>query len=231
MAEMISNYAVAGKTTGELASLADDFIYANGAKPAFKNEGFPASICTSVNDEVVHGIPGDYVLQEGDIVGLDMGLILDGYYSDMAFTAAIGEISSKAQNLIDVTKESLKRAIDKFRKGNHLGDISNAVSSFVNSHSFSVVRQFTGHGVGIALHEEPQILNYGRKGTGPELENGMVFALEPMVNAGSWEVKIASNGWTAKTADGSLSAHFEHTVALVDGKPEVLTAVNGEGQA
>ena len=223
MAEMLARYAVAGKTTGDIAELADNFIYANNAESAFKQEGFPASVCTSVNDEVVHGIPGAYVLRDGDIVGIDIGIILDGFYSDMAFTVGIGSISSVAQNLLDVTKESLFKGIDKFRRGMHLGDISNAISSFVEANSFSVVRQFTGHGIGFALHEEPQILNYGRKGTGPELENGMVFALEPMVNEGAWEVKIDKNGWTARTADGRLSAHYEHTVALLNGEPEILT--------
>ncbi|PIU18043.1 MAG: type I methionyl aminopeptidase [Elusimicrobia bacterium CG08_land_8_20_14_0_20_44_26] len=220
---MLSQYAVEGKTTADLAKLADNFIYVNSVESAFKAEGFPASICTSPNDEVVHGIPGAYVLKNGDILGIDIGIILDGFYSDMAFTVGIGSISSVAQNLLDVTKESLFKGIDKFRRGMHLGDISNAISSFVEANSFSVVRQFTGHGIGFALHEEPQILNYGRKGTGPELENGMVFALEPMVNEGAWEVKIDKNGWTARTADGRLSAHYEHTVALLNGEPEILT--------
>lgn len=221
---MLLNHAIAGRKTSDLSDLAEDFISANGAAPAFKETGFPASICTSVNNEVIHGIPGDYVLQEGDILSIDMGLALDGFYSDMAVTCGIGRISGTAQELINITKEALYKGIKQFRENNRLSDISHAISSFVESNGFSVVRQFTGHGIGADLHEEPQILNYGPPGTGPLLKNGMVFAIEPMVNAGSWEVKIDDNGWTARTADGSPSAHFEHTVALVNGKPEILTA-------
>ncbi len=221
---MIASCIAVGRKTSELAELAEEFIYSNSAEPAFTREGFPSCICVSVNDEVVHGIPGDYVIQEGDLVSVDMGLILEGYYSDMAISAVAGAASSEEQNLMDVTEECLKAGIEKFRAGNHLGDISHAIALFAEKNGFSVVRQFTGHGIGLALHEEPQILNYGRPGTGPELKNGMVFALEPMINAGSWEVGIDDNGWTARTSDGSLSAHFEHTVALVNGVPEVLTA-------
>jgi len=224
MSDMIGKHITAGRRTGQLAALAEEFIYSNGAEPAFTREGFPSCICVSVNDEVVHGIPGDYMLQPGDIVSVDMGLILGGYYSDMAISAAAGDASSEAQNLMDVTEQSLREGIARFKKGNHLGDISHAVASFAEKNGFSVVRQFTGHGVGLELHEDPQILNYGRPGTGPELKNGMVFAIEPMINAGSWEVSIDDNGWTARTSDGSLSAHFEHTVALIDGEAEILTA-------
>jgi len=224
MKDMLTNYITVGRQTSELAELAEEFIYANQAEPAFMREGFPSCICVSLNDEVVHGIPGDYVIQDGDLVSVDQGLILDGYYSDMAVSVVAGEASSEEQNLMDVTEESLKKGIAQFKKGNHLGDISHAIASFAEKNGFSVVRQFTGHGVGLELHEEPQILNYGRPGTGPALKNGMVFALEPMITAGSWEVGIDDNGWTARTSDGSLSAHFEHTVALVDGFPEVLTA-------
>ncbi len=223
MSELLVKYAVAGRATRELGEIADDFIYANSARPAFREAGFPASICTSVNDEVVHGIPGDYILQDGDILSLDMGLSLDGYYSDMAVTIGLGEISSVASNLIEVTRESLMKGISAFRPGNHLSDISHAISTFVEANGFSVVRQFTGHGIGTSLHEEPQILNFGPPSKGPILRNGMVFAIEPMVNEGSWEVYITENGWTAKTTDGTLSAHFEHTVALIDGKPRILT--------
>jgi len=223
MMDMLLNHAAAGRKTNELRVLADDFISMNGAFPAFMKAGFPSSICTSVNDEVVHGIPGNYVLQDGDILSIDMGLILDGYYSDMAVTTGIGSVSGSAQELINVTREALHNGIKQFRKNNRLTDISHAVSSLVESNGFSVVRQFTGHGIGTELHEEPQILNYGPPGKGAVLKDGMVFAIEPMVNAGSWEVEIDDNGWTAHTADGSLSAHFEHTVALVDGEPEILT--------
>ncbi|MEA2081613.1 MAG: type I methionyl aminopeptidase [Elusimicrobiota bacterium] len=224
MRDMILNYISVGRKTADLAEMADEFIYSNSAKPAFTTAGFPSCICVSLNDEVVHGVPGDYVIRDGDLVSVDMGLILNGYFSDMAVSTVAGTASSKQQNLMDVTEESLKRGIAQFRAGNHLGDISHAIALFAENNGFSVVRQFTGHGVGLELHEEPQILNYGRPGTGPELKNGMVFALEPMITAGSWEVKIDDNGWTARTSDGSLSAHFEHTVALVDGVPEVLTA-------
>ncbi|MBA3066835.1 type I methionyl aminopeptidase [bacterium] len=224
MSDMISTHIAAGRKTEDIANLAEEFIYSNGAVPAFPPEGFPSCICVSVNDEVVHGIPGDYVMQDGDLVSVDMGLILDGYYSDMAISAVAGSASSEAQNLMDVTAECLKKGMEQFRAGNHLGDISHAIASFAEKNGFSVVRQFTGHGIGVELHEEPQILNYGRPGTGPELKNGMVFAIEPMINAGSWEVRIDDNGWTARTSDGSLSAHFEHTVALVDGVGEILTA-------
>jgi len=224
MSVMLLNHAIAGRKTSDLSDLAEDFIEASGATSAFKETGFPSSICTSVNNEVIHGIPGDYVLQEGDILSIDMGLALDGFYSDMAVTCGIGLISGTAQELINVTKEALYKGIKQFRENRRLSDISHAISSFVESNGFSVVRQFTGHGIGTELHEEPQILNYGPPGTGPLLKNGMVFAIEPMVNAGSWEVKIDDNGWTARTADGSPSAHFEHTVALVNGKPEILTA-------
>lgn len=217
------NYAVAGRRTEELAALADNFLSINNAVPAFMKTGFPASICTSVNDEVIHGIPCDYALQEGDILSIDMGLILDGFYSDMAVTCGIGQISGMHQELINVTRAALNKGIKQFRENNHLSDISHAISSFVESNGFSVVRQFTGHGIGFELHEEPQILNYGPPCKGPVLKDGMVFAIEPMINKGSWEVKIDDNGWTAKTADGLPSAHFEHTVALVDGEPEILT--------
>ncbi|PKN00372.1 MAG: type I methionyl aminopeptidase [Elusimicrobia bacterium HGW-Elusimicrobia-2] len=224
MSDMIRKHITEGRKTSDLAALAEEFIYSNQAKPAFTPEGFPSCICVSVNDEVVHGIPGDYVIQHGDLVSVDMGLILSGYYSDMAVSAVAGNASSEAQNLMDVTEQSLRKGIEQFKEGNRLGDISHAIASFAEKNGFSVVRQFTGHGIGRELHEEPQILNYGRPGTGPELKNGMVFAIEPMINAGNWEVKIDDNGWTARTSDGSLSAHFEHTVALFDGEPEVLTS-------
>jgi len=223
MCDVLLNFVSPGRRTIELAKIADDFIFSNGAKPAFKENGFPSSICTSVNDEVVHGVPGDYVLQNGDILSIDMGLSLDGFYSDMAVTVPVGEVSSKAMRLIEVTKDSLYKGIEKFKPGNHLGDISSAIFNFVTKNGFSVVREYTGHGIGLSLHEDPQILNYGTPGDGPELKNGMVFAIEPMTTAGSYEVWLDKNGWTARTKDGSLSAHFEHTVALVDGVPEVLT--------
>ncbi|MDO9513688.1 MAG: type I methionyl aminopeptidase [Elusimicrobiota bacterium] len=224
MSNMIRKHITEGRKTSDLAAMAEEFIYSNQAKPAFTLEGFPSCICVSVNDEVVHGIPGDYVIQHGDLVSVDMGLILSGYYSDMAVSAVAGNASSEAQNLMDVTEQSLRKGIEQFQEGNRLGDISHAIASFAEKNGFSVFRQFTGHGIGLELHEEPQILNYGRPGTGPELKNGMVFAIEPMINAGSWEVKIDDNGWTARTSDGSLSAHFEHTVALLDGEPEVFTS-------
>ncbi|MCD6422713.1 MAG: type I methionyl aminopeptidase [Elusimicrobia bacterium] len=223
MCEVLVNFVVPGRRTLDLARIADDFIFSNGAKPAFKEKGFPSSICTSVNDEVVHGVPGDYILQNGDILSIDMGLSLNGFYSDMAVTVPIGEVSSQAMRLIEVTKTALYKGIEKFRPGNHLGDISGAIFNFATKNGFSVVREYTGHGIGLSLHEEPQILNYGTPGDGPELKNGMVFAIEPMITAGSYEVYLDKNGWTARTKDGSLSAHFEHTVALVDDSPQILT--------
>ncbi len=193
-----------------------------GVKPSFKNyQGFPANLCVSVNDEIVHGIPGERVLSEGDIVSLDVGVIYNGFHSDAAMTVGVGKISNQAKELIAVTEGSLKAGIAQANCGAHIGDISAAVQDYVESRGFSVVREYTGHGVGRKLHEEPQIPNFAF-GKGSLLRRGMTLAIEPMVNAGTWRTRLASNRWTVLTADGSLSAHFEHTIAITEGEAEIL---------
>ncbi|HEY4659574.1 MAG: type I methionyl aminopeptidase [Candidatus Rokubacteria bacterium RIFCSPHIGHO2_12_FULL_73_22] len=214
-----------GMSTLEIDEGVETFIASRGARPAFKGyRGFPGTVCVSLNDEVVHGIPSAHRrLKEGDIVGLDLGCIVDSYYADCAFTLAVGEIPPDVQRLLDVTRESLERAIAECGVGRRLSDVSHAVQSHVEANGFSVVRAFVGHGIGRALHEEPQIPNFGEPGRGPQLKPGMVLAIEPMVTMGSWEVKILDDGWTAVTRDGSLAAHFEHTIAVTEHGPEVLT--------
>jgi len=193
-----------------------------GVKPSFKNyQGFPANLCVSVNDEIVHGIPGERVLSEGDIVSLDAGVIYNGFHSDAAMTVGVGKISNQAKELIAVTEGSLKAGIAQANCGAHIGDISAAVQDYVESRGFSVVREYTGHGVGRKLHEEPQIPNFAF-GKGSLLRRGMTLAIEPMVNAGTCRTRLASNRWTVLTADGSLSAHFEHTIAITEGEAEIL---------
>jgi len=193
-------------------------------RPAFKGyNGFPYCLCVSVNEEVVHGMPGERILMEGDIVSLDFGVVYDGFFGDAALTYKVGAVSKKAESLLSVTESALYRGIDEAREGNRLHDISNAIQSHVEEAGFSVVRDFVGHGIGRNLHEEPQIPNYGEKGTGIRLKKGMVLAIEPMVNMGRSEVKIKKDGWTAVSVDGSLSAHFEHTVAITDNGPEILS--------
>ena len=214
-----------GLTTAELDRSAEKFIREKGGTPAFKGyRGFPASICASPNDMVVHGIPGDYTLVGGDIISIDVGVTLNGWVADAAITVAVGEISSRAQRLMNVTRESLTRAIARCRAGKHLGDVSATVQEHVERNGFSVVRTLVGHGIGRDMHEDPQIPNYGSPGEGPELEDGMVFAIEPMVNIGEHRVKVGKDHWAVSTADGSLSAHFEHTVALTAEGPRILTA-------
>ncbi|MGZ3708210.1 MAG: type I methionyl aminopeptidase [Bdellovibrionota bacterium] len=217
--------AAPGMSTGELDRFGESRCKDLGVKPAFKGyNGFPATVCISVNDEVVHGIPSKKrVLKDGDIVGLDFGVIYDGWYGDSAKTVAVGKITENARKLVEVTEESLRRGIAQCREGNRLFDIGHAVQNYVEGFGFSVVREFVGHGIGRALHEEPQVPNYGPKGKGLVLKAGMVLAIEPMINAGSHEVKVLSDGWTAVTVDHSLSAHFEHTVAITAKGPEVLT--------
>jgi len=214
-----------GMSTLEVDEDVEAFIRGRHAKAAFKGyRGFPATVCISINDEVVHGIPSAHRrLKEGDIVGLDLGCIVEGYYADCAFTLAVGDVPARVQELLDVTRESLERAIAECHPGRRLSDASHAVQTHVESHGFGVVRAFVGHGIGRALHEEPQIPNFGDPGRGPQLRPGMVLAIEPMVTMGSWEVRILEDGWTAVTADGSLAAHFEHTIAVTDEGPEVLT--------
>jgi len=195
-----------------------------GAKPAFKGyRGYPCCLCTSVNEEILHGIPSARRLKEGDIVGLDLGVVLDGYYGDSALTAPVGKISGEAERLLSVTEEALELAIREAHLGNRVGDISAAVQGYVEKNRFSVVREFVGHGIGRALHEEPQVPNYGRPGHGPQLKEGMVLALETMVTAGGPDLRIMRDHWTAVTADGSNAAHFEHMVAITRNGPDVLT--------
>ena len=214
-----------GMSTLEIDEDVEAFITARGARPAFKGyRGFPATVCVSINEEVVHGIPSARrKIRAGDIVGLDLGCIVDGYYADCAFTLAVGPVVPAVQKLLDVTRESLDLAIKECWPGRRLSDVSHAVQAHVEAHGLSVVRAFVGHGIGRALHEEPQVPNFGDPGRGPQLRPGMVLALEPMVTMGSWEVLILDDGWTAVTKDGSLAAHFEHTVAVTEGEPEVLT--------
>ncbi|MBI4381521.1 MAG: type I methionyl aminopeptidase [candidate division NC10 bacterium] len=219
-----------GITTLDLDRLAEEYILKRGAKPAFKGyRGYPYSLCASVNEQVVHALPSERTLKEGDIVSLDLGSIVDGYYGDAAVTVPVGQVSDEANRLIDVTQESLRRAIDAVHPGGRLSDISHAVQAAVEAEGFSVVRLFVGHGIGRSLHEEPQIPNFGPPGHGPVLKTGMVLAIEPMVNAGSPDVMILEDRWTAVTCDGSLSAHFEHTVALTENGTEVLTSLDGRG--
>ena len=213
-----------GITTEELDRLAEEYIKRHGGIPAFKGyRGYPRSLCVSVNEEVVHGIPGKRKLKEGDIVSLDLGVLMDGYYGDAAITVPVGKVSELAKKLIKVTEEALYRGIEMARPGNRLSDISYAIQNHVEKAGFSVVREFVGHGIGKELHEEPQVPNFGPPNRGPRLEPGMVLAIEPMVNTGTWEVRILPNGWTVVTADGGLSAHFEHTVAITDNGPEILS--------
>jgi methionyl aminopeptidase len=225
LSELAANVAV-GVTTADLDALAEKRIVQAGATPAFKGyHGYPATICASINDEVIHGIPsGRRVLQEGDIVSLDVGASLDGYYGDSAITLPVGKVSEEAALLLGVTEEALYKAIERVRPGARVSDISHAVQRHVEAHGFSVVREFVGHGIGQRMHEEPQVPNYGEPGRGPRLAEGMVLAIEPMVNAGKPAVKVLADGWTAVTRDRSLSAHFEHTVAVTAGEPWILTA-------
>jgi len=213
-----------GVTTGELDRAAEEFIRSRGAVPAFKGyQGYPASICASVNEQVVHGIPGARALEEGDIVGIDVGVLRNGFYADATRTYPIGSVSETARRLLEVTREALELGLDKARVGNHLSDISHVIQKHAESHGFSVVRALVGHGIGQRMHEEPQIPNFGSPGRGPVLAHGMVLAIEPMVNEGTYEVLTLKDRWTFVTVDGKLSAHFEDTVAVTDGGPEIMT--------
>ncbi|MEN6374839.1 MAG: type I methionyl aminopeptidase [Smithella sp.] len=216
-----------GVTTKELDKFAEEVARKRGAKPAFKGyRGYPFSLCTSVNEEVVHGMPSERILKEGDIISLDFGVCYNGFYGDAAITLPVGRISASAQKLIEVTERSLYAGIEQAREGNRLGDISSSVQQIVEAPGFSVVRDFVGHGIGRNLHEDPQIPNYGKKGRGIELKSGMILAIEPMVNQGNYQVKILEDGWTVVTEDGLLSAHFEHSVAITDKGPEILSKLN-----
>jgi methionyl aminopeptidase len=213
-----------GITTGELDKIAEKEIRASGATPAFLGyRGYPASLCISINEEVVHGIPGSREIKSGDVVSMDLGTFYEGFCGDSAMTVAVGEASEPTKKLISVTKEALEHGIKAMRVGNRLYDISAAVQRHVEANGFSVVRQFVGHGIGREMHEDPQIPNYGKPGTGVRLKEGMVFAIEPMVNMGGWEVKVLDDDWTVVTLDGSLSAHFEHSVAVTSDGPDILS--------
>ena len=217
-----------GVSTKEIDRAVNEYIVSQGAKPSFLNyNGFPASACISVNSTVIHGIPGGYILKEGDIVSVDVGAFYQGFHGDCAATYACGAISTEAQKLIDVTKQSFFEGIRFAKKGARVLDISHAIQTYVESNGFSVVRSFVGHGVGRKLHEEPEVPNFGAPGRGPRLLPGMTIAVEPMVNAGTYEVRVLKDGWTTVTADGKLSAHYENTVLITDGEPEILTVTEG----
>jgi len=214
-----------GVTTSDLDEAADRFIAAQGAEASFKGyRGFPGSICASPNSMVVHGIPGSYELKRGDIISLDVGVTKDGWVADAAATVPVGSVKPEARRLLEATKGALFAGADQARPGNHLGDVSAAIQGHIESAGFSIIRSLVGHGIGRDMHEDPQIPNYGERGRGPRLEPGMVLAIEPMVNAGGWETSLLPDGWTVVTEDGSLSAHFEHTIAVTEDGHEVLTA-------
>ncbi|RJP55610.1 MAG: type I methionyl aminopeptidase [Deltaproteobacteria bacterium] len=216
-----------GITTLELDSYAEEQIRKKGAIPAFKGyRGFPASLCVSVNEQLVHGIPDSRRLKEGDIVSMDLGVVRSGFYGDAAITVPVGKISQEAARLLDVTQNALYKGIEQAKAGGRLHDISHAVQSWVEGNGFSVVRDFVGHGIGRNLHEEPQIPNFGLPNRGVQLKAGMVLALEPMVNVGTWRVKVQPDGWTVVTVDGSLCAHFEHTIAITEDGPDILTLIS-----
>ena len=212
-----------GMTTLSLDKLAYDFIHDNGGTPAFLNyQGFPNSLCISVNEQVVHGIPSNYVIKEGDLVSVDGGVNLNGFISDSAYTFGIGTISEEAQLLLDVTKASLEKGVEQAVAGKRVGDISSAIQEYVQPYNFGIVRELVGHGVGLHLHEKPEVPNYGKRGSGPKLESGLVICIEPMINAGKAGVEFSEDGWTVSTVDGKLSAHFEQMVAIRKGTPDVL---------
>ncbi len=223
--DYLKGYVKVGMTTADIEACVDRLIKKRKAEPAFKGyRGYPASVCTSVNNQVVHGIPSPKcVLKDGDILSIDLGVIKDGFYGDAAITIPIGNISKEAKELIRATEESLYKGIKEAVVGNRVSDISSAIQEYIESRGFSVVRAFVGHGIGRMLHEEPQVPNFGKPGQGHRLKEGMTLAIEPMVNAGQPDIKILEDGWTAVTSDGSLSAHFEHTVVITKNGPEILT--------
>jgi methionyl aminopeptidase len=222
----LKKQAQPGVTVQELDKTAEKLIKKNNCTPAFKGyRNFPACLCASVNEQIVHGIPDGRKLEKGDIISLDIGVKLDGYYGDAAITVPIGEIDEESEKLLQVTERALHKGIEQARPGNRLSDISHAVQTYVEGEGFSVVRDFVGHGIGKSLHEEPQIPNFGKPGFGPRLQEGMVLCLEPMVNVGTFKVKILDDGWTAVTADGKRSAHFEHSVAITSDGPLILSTV------
>lgn len=227
--QLVKSYVRPGVTTLELDKIAEDYIASNNAVAAFKGYSqagsfdFPGSICSSVNAEVVHGIPGERILTEGDIISVDVGVEKNGYFGDAALTIAVGEISNEVKRLMEITEKSLYLGIEQAVPDNRIGDIGSAIQEYVESNGFAVVRDLCGHGVGKFLHEEPQVPNYGKKGSGSFLKNGMTLAIEPMINMGTYRVNVAPDGWTVIAADNQPSAHFEHTIAIIDGKPEILT--------
>ncbi len=213
-----------GITTEEIDRMAEEYIRSQGAEPAFKGyQGFPSTVCVAINEQVVHGIPGSRQLESGDIIGLDIGAVVDGYYGDAAQTLPVGEVSSQAQDLLETTEGALYKGIEQMVVGNRLSDISHAIQQHVEEVGYSVVRKFVGHGVGQEMHEDPQVPNFGSPGRGPRLKEGMVLAIEPMVNVGTYQVKTLDDGWTVVTQDGKLSAHFEHSIAITESGPEILT--------
>ena len=228
--DMLSEFVVPGVLISDLDKKAENFITSRGARPAFKGYmGFPSTLCISIEDAVVHGIPGDIELKEGQIVGIDCGAELNGYYGDHAKTFSVGEISDEKKKLMDITEESLYKGIEKAVPGNFVGDIGHAVQTHAESNGFSVVRELVGHGIGENLHEEPQVPNYGIPNQGYKLHTGMCIAIEPMINLGGREIYTAKDGWTILTADGKASAHFEHTIAILDDGPEILSKVSYNG--
>ena len=218
-----------GVTSMEMDAVAEEVIRKHGAIPSFKgykptpSKPFPATICFSFNEEIVHGIPGNRKIKSGDIVSVDFGAIVEGFHGDSAFTIAVGEVSEETERLISATKIALEKGISEAKEGARLTDISHAVQSYAESEGFSVVREYVGHGIGRSLHEEPQVPNYGKPGRGPKLKVGMTLAIEPMLNVGTWQTKALDDGWTVVTADGELSAHYEHTIAVTENGPEILT--------
>jgi len=224
--EVLTKQVRPGMKTKDLDIMAAREIERLRAKPSFKGyRGFPANLCASVNDEIVHGIPGERILEEGDIVSLDLGAVFMGFHGDAAVTVGVGKISSTTRRLLEITEGALKTGIAAARTEARLGDISSAIQNYAESRNYSVVREYTGHGIGREMHEEPQIPNFGLPGTGPVLKRGLTLALEPMVNVGDWRTRLGNDHWTVFTADGSLSAHFEHTIVITEAEPEVLTTV------
>lgn len=230
--ETVGKYVKPGVTTEELDRIAEDYVLSQNAKPAFKGYGFdkrnlfPATICLSIDDQVVHGIPGPRKIEEGQLLSVDVGAIKNGYYGDAARTYAVGNVGEEKRKLMEVTEKALELGVENAVAGNHVEDISQAVQDYVEVNGFSVVRDLVGHGIGTKLHEDPPVPNYGKRGKGPLLRPGMTLAIEPMVNAGTYRVYTARDGWTVYTSDGKPSAHFENTVVITDGKPEILTASN-----
>ena len=223
---LLENKIKPGISTGELDRIAEEFIIGKGAKPSFKGlYGFPKTLCISVNNQVVHGIPGDYILKEGDIVSIDCGAFVDGFHGDAARTFPVGKVSENAERLIQVTRDCFFEGIKFAQIGNRLTDISHAIQKYVEANGFSIVKTFVGHGIGRDLHEDPEVPNFGRPGKGPMLTKGMALAIEPMVNEGSFRVRTLKDNWTVVTSDGSLSAHYENTVAILSDGPEILTLI------